>query len=105
MADETKAERLTRLLAKATGLTFGLETATDRKRYPTMAVLMGKMVGARPNVPLDRLQEGLSTKEAVQFLRGLLLGYKLGAGHIRPGPQTLKALKSEGVDDESNGNG
>jgi len=32
----------------------------------------------------------------VQFLRGLLLGYKLGAGRILPGPQTLRHLRGEG---------
>ena len=57
---------------------------------------MGKMVGARRNVPLDRLQDKLSLKEAVQFLRGLLLGYKLGAGRVRPGPETLRHLRGEG---------
>jgi len=61
-----------------------------------MTVLMGKMVGARRNVPMDRLQDKLSLKETLQFLRGLLLGYKLGAGAILPGPQSLRHLKSEG---------
>jgi hypothetical protein len=84
------------LLTEETGLAFGLEEANDRKRSPSMAVLMGKMVGARSNVPLDRLQEGITAKEAVQFLRGILLGYKLGAGRMFPGPQTLRHLRSEG---------
>lgn len=90
-----------RALTRATGLAFGLEEATDRRRYPTMAVLMGKMVGARPNVPLDRLLEHLKEREAVYFLRGLLLGYKLGTGALRPGPQTLRHLRSGETDDES----
>lgn len=90
---DVNADKLIAALAREAGLSFGLEEVIcPRRRY---AVLMGKMVGARPNVPMDRLQDKLSLKETVQFLRGLLLGYKLGAGTILPGLQTLRHLRGE----------
>ena len=88
-------------LCKVTGLTFSLEEAYDRGRKLQYAVLMGRIKHPpRPNLHCDRLQEKLSLKEAVQLLRGLLLGYKLGAGHIYPGPDTIKHLRNEGGGNE-----
>lgn len=95
---DVNADKLIAALVRETGLSFGLEEIVcPRRRY---AVLMACMPNLRANVPLDRLQERLTLKEAVQLLRGILLGFKLGAGHIRPGPQTLRHLRGEpeGVD-------
>jgi hypothetical protein len=88
------AEKLLELLARETTLSFSLEEVIcPRRQY---AVLMGKMYAPyKPGTPQNRLRERLSLREATEFMRGLLLGFKLGAGRIRPGPETLRHLRGE----------
>jgi hypothetical protein len=96
---DINAEKLITALVRETGLSFSLEEVIcPRRQY---AVLMGMLYSpSRATLPQNRLRERLSLREATEFMRGLLLGFKLGAGRLNPGPDSMKQLKGEpeGVD-------
>ena len=84
-------------LARETKLNFTLEEVTDRAPRRIYALLMGMMYSpGRAGLPQNRLRERLTLNEVTEFMRGLLLGFKLGAGRINPGPDTMKHLREGG---------
>lgn len=78
-------------------MSFALEEATDRGPRRQYAVLMGCLYNPpRPGLHKDRLRERLSLREATEFMRGLLVGFKLGSGRMLPGLETMRHLKEGG---------
>lgn len=97
-------ERLLEAAVEETQLSLGLEEAYDRGKKPTWAVLMGRLYAPhRPGLHKDRLRERLTLGEALEFLRGLRLGFALGSGRTRPGPKALKFMAEAEHDQETKG--